>query len=129
MHGKLNSTYCMDCGYQGPRHGRLAGNRDCPLCEQDTLRPDIVLFGEAPRGIPQIEQMLNQCDLFVAIGTSGRVRPAADFVSIAKSCGARTILLNLETQDRTTNFDVCRLGRASEVVPLWVSEFYKQPPA
>ena len=46
MHGLLNSAFCMECGWQGPRHGRLEGNRECPACERDALRPDIVLFGD-----------------------------------------------------------------------------------
>ncbi|OYZ88734.1 MAG: NAD-dependent protein deacylase, partial [Sphingomonadales bacterium 17-56-6] len=55
MHGLLNSAFCAECGWQGPRHGRLEGNRECQACERDGLRPDIVLFGEAPRHMRQIE--------------------------------------------------------------------------
>lgn len=90
MHGFLNSAFCVECGWQGPRHGRLEGNRECPACECDALRPDIVLFVEARRYMRQIEAALEQCDLFIAIGTSGTVYPAAGYVEIAKASGAQT---------------------------------------
>lgn len=122
MHGDLNSAFCVDCGYQGPRHGRLEFNRECPLCSQETLRPDIVLFGEAPRCLPTIEAALEACHVFVAIGTSGNVLPAADFAAQAKSHGAETLLLNLEIPELPVQFSDFRMGPASRIVPQWVSE-------
>lgn len=71
MHGELNSAFCSDCGYQCSRFGPLDDNRECPSCEREMLRPDIVFFGETPRGLPKIDEALRACDLFVAIGTSG----------------------------------------------------------
>ena len=122
MHGELNSAYCMDCGHHGPRFGPLEGNRECPACERDMLRPDIVFFGEIPRGMPRIEQALQSCDLFAAIGTSGQVYPAAGFVRAAKSRGAQTVLLNLEAPEGGEDFDICRTGEATVVVPQWVAD-------
>ncbi len=122
MHGELNSAYCMDCGYHGPRFGPLEDNRECPACEHDMLRPDIVFFGEIPRGMPRIEKALQSCDLFAAIGTSGQVYPAAGFVRAAKSRGARTVLLNLEAPEGEEDFDICRTGVATVVVPQWVAD-------
>ncbi len=123
MHGELNSAHCCECGFQTPRHAPLETDRECPICIRDTLRPDIVLFGETPRGLPKIEDALQRCDIFVAIGTSGIVHPAAGFVEIAKSHGARTVLLNLEEhQDGGTNFDVCKTGEATKIVPIWTAE-------
>lgn len=125
IHGELNSAYCMDCGFHGPRFGAFDGNRECPSCEREMLRPDIVFFGEVPRRLPAIEEALRACDVFVAIGTSGQVFPAAGFVQIAKSQGAKTFLLNLEIPERACDFDVYLAGIATELVPQWISELTK----
>lgn len=122
MHGELNSAYCMDCGYQCSRRGPLEGNRECPSCERDMLRPDIVFFGEAPRSLSKIDVALKACAVFVAIGTSGQVYPAASLVQMAKSQGARTVLLNLELNEASFDFDLCRAGLATEVVSSWVRD-------
>lgn len=119
VHGELNSTFCVDCGYQGPRYGSLENNRECPSCQRDSLRPDIVFFGEAPRRLLKIEEALHSCDVFVAIGTSGQVYPAASFVHLAKLHGAKTVLLNFELHDEEVHFDLCTIGRATTVVPQW----------
>lgn len=123
MHGLLNSAFCIECGWQGPRHGRLEGNRECPACERDTLRPDIVLFGEAPRHLRQIEAALEKCDLFVAIGTSGTVYPAAGFVEIAKAHGAATIRFDVKPEHCRKLFDRCNIGAASTTVSAWIHKF------
>lgn len=123
MHGLLNSAFCIECGWQGPRQARLEGNRECPACERDALRPDIVLFGEAPRHLRKIEAALEQCDLFVAIGTSGTVYPAAGFVEIAKAHGAATIRFDVNLDGVSDHFGTCRLGAASQTVSAWVNEY------
>ena len=123
MHGHLNSAFCMECGWQGPRHGRLEGNRECPACERDALRPDIVLFGEAPRHLRQIEAALAKCDLFVAIGTSGTVYPAAGFVEVAKAQGAETHRFDINLNGASPHFRACHLGAASQTVSAWVNEY------
>jgi NAD-dependent deacetylase len=128
MHGLLNSAFCMECGWQGPRHGRLEGNRECPACERDALRPDIVLFGEAPRHLRQIEAALEKSDLFVAIGTSGTVYPAAGFVEIAKAKGAETHRFDIELPLGSERFDKCHLGNASRLLPKWVGELINETP-
>ena len=120
MHGLLNSAFCMECGWQGPRHGRLEGNRECPACERDALRPDIVLFGEAPRHLRQIEAALEQCDLFVAIGTSGTVYPAAGFVEIAKAHDAKTHRFDLNLYGQSDHFHTLHPGAAGKTVSEWV---------
>ncbi|CAN1549331.1 SIR2 NAD-dependent protein deacetylases, SIR2 family [Sphingomonadaceae bacterium] len=128
MHGLLNSAFCIECGWQGPRHGRLEGNRECPACERDALRPDIVLFGEAPRHLSKIEVALEKCDLFVAIGTSGTVYPAAGFVEIAKAKGAETHRFDIELLLGSERFDKCHLGNASRLLPKWVRELINETP-
>jgi NAD-dependent deacetylase len=86
------------------------------------LRPDIVWFGEMPYRMDEIFAALSRADLFVSIGTSGAVYPAAGFVQQAKSCGARTVELNLERSQGSLWFDETRLGPASELVPEWADE-------
>jgi NAD-dependent deacetylase len=120
MHGLLNSAFCMECGWHGPRYGRLEGNRECPACERDALRPDIVLFGEAPRHLRQIEAALEKCNLFVAIGTSGTVYPAAGFVEIAKAYGAETHQFDIQPPLGSERFDMWHVGSASQTIPEWV---------
>jgi NAD-dependent deacetylase len=126
MHGLLNSAFCMECGWQGPRHGRLEGNRECPACERDALRPDIVLFGEAPRYLRHIEAALEKCDLFVAMGTSGTVYPAAGFVEIAKAYGTETHRFGIEMAEGSNCFDTHHVGAASQTVGTWVDELIEE---
>jgi NAD-dependent deacetylase len=86
------------------------------------VRPDIVWFGEMPYEMERIDEALQGCDLFVSIGTSGAVYPAAGFVQTARYCGARTLELNLEPSVGSMFFDESRIGRAGELVPAWVDE-------
>jgi NAD-dependent deacetylase len=86
------------------------------------LRPDIVWFGEMPYRMDEIFRALAQADLFVSIGTSGAVYPAAGFVQQAREYGARALELNLETSQGSHWFTESRLGPASELVPEWVGE-------
>jgi NAD-dependent deacetylase len=70
----------------------------------------------------RIDEALRRCHLFVSIGTSGAVYPAAGFVQTARYCGARTIEMNLEPSLGSYMFDESHTGPASELVPLWVDE-------
>ena len=87
-----------------------------------TLRPDIVWFGEMPYEMDRIDRALMDADLFVSIGTSGAVYPAAGFVQTARYVGARTLEMNLEPSLGTYLFDESRTGQAGELVPAWVEE-------
>ena len=86
------------------------------------VRPDIVWFGEMPYEMEAIEAALMECDLFVSIGTSGAVYPAAGFVQTACYCGAKTLEINLDPSQGSLFFDERRYGLASEEVPRWVEE-------
>ena len=86
------------------------------------MRPDIVWFGEMPYAMERIDRSLAAADLFVSIGTSGAVYPAAGFVQTARHCGARTLELNLEPSLGSYLFDESRIGKAGELVPAWVDE-------
>ena len=89
-------------------------------------RPDVVWFGEIPYGMEKITEALSKADLFVSIGTSGEVYPAANFVAEADHFGAHTIELNLEPSTGASLFAECHFGPASKVVPDWVQDELKR---
>ncbi|WP_375270925.1 NAD-dependent deacylase [Sphingomonas sp.] len=120
MHGELRSALCALCGIRHEWTGALPPAAPCPDCGEDALRPDIVFFGEMPYQMDRIEVAIAQCDLFVSIGTSGAVYPAAGFVQLAAHHGARTLELNLERSAGSDWFDETRLGPAGVLVPAWV---------
>ena len=150
MHGELLRGWCLACderfGWKGPMSlqsvrpepveglslvgqeekeqsfdkFRTSGNL-CSACgATGMIRPDIVWFGEMPYEMERIEAALRECDLFVSIGTSGAVYPAAGFVQTAKYVGARTLEINLEPSQGSMFFDEQRFGLASVEVPGWV---------
>lgn len=122
MHGELQSALCAACNTRVLWIGALPPGSVCGDCGAPELRPDIVFFGEVPYDMERIEQALRAADLFVSIGTSGAVYPAAGFVQGARHAGARTLELNLERSAGSAYFHETRLGPAGVVVPEWVAE-------
>ncbi|WP_254602145.1 NAD-dependent deacylase [Sphingomonas bacterium] len=123
IHGELLSALCRKCGGRARFAGAMLGDATCAACgAADALRPDIVFFGEMPYEMEAIDAALARADLFVSIGTSGAVYPAAGFVRIARAAGAETLELNLEASAGSALFDEGRFGLASEVVPAWVDQ-------
>ena len=123
MHGELNSGWCLACDARFPWSGPMGELANCPSCQAlGRVRPDIVWFGEMPYEMERIEGALQSADLFVSIGTSGAVYPAAGFVQTAKYCGAHCIEMNLDPSQGSIFFDDSRLGRAKDLVPAWVDE-------
>lgn len=122
MHGELFAAWCTACDGRFPWDGELHGSPPCPACGSASLRPDIVWFGEMPYDMDVIEKALARADLFVSVGTSGAVHPAAGFVQLAHEYGARTLELNLERSQVSHLFDESRLGPAGDLVPAWVGE-------
>ena len=122
MHGTHLNAWCTSCDARSPWRDALAHRPPCPACGQVSLRPDVVWFGEMPYDMDRIYGALRQADLFVSIGTSGAVYPAAGFVRDARDLGARTLELNLERSQGSAWFDESRLGPATELVPAWVAE-------
>lgn len=122
MHGELKRALCTGCGAAPPWGGPLSGAPACPRCGEARLRPDIVWFGEMPYHMPDIGRAIDACDLFVSIGTSGAVYPAAGFVGQARAAGARTLELNLDPSAGTPLFDEARHGPAGLMVPAFVDE-------
>ena len=123
LHGELLRARCTGCGAGRPWREDLGVRTVCPGCgAAGGMRPDVVWFGEMPLGLDEAEEAITASDLFVAIGTSGSVYPAAGFVEIARAAGVRTAEINLEPSDNAWAFDERRYGRAGEVVPEWVGE-------
>jgi NAD-dependent deacetylase len=122
MHGEHLSAWCTACDARTRWTGTLIDRPPCPACGSPALRPDIVWFGEIPYRMDDIQTALADADLFVSIGTSGAVYPAAGFVRLARELGAQTLELNLERSKGSAWFDETRLGPASEVVTAWVDE-------
>jgi NAD-dependent deacetylase len=122
MHGELLSALCLACGAANRFTGRLIDHPPCPACGRagGSLRPDIVWFGEMPYHMDRITAAIAACDLFVSIGTSGAVYPAAGFVQWAREAGARTLEINLEPSAGTPMFDEARHVPAGTLVPAWV---------
>ncbi|HZH52201.1 MAG TPA: NAD-dependent deacylase [Microvirga sp.] len=128
MHGELLKARCLACDAVTPWHEDLGTDAACPSCGRaGGLRPHVVWFGEMPLLMDTIYDALLAADLFVAIGTSGSVYPAAGFVSEARAAGIRTCEINLEPSDNALLFDEARSGPATEAVPAWVDEMLRIP--
>ncbi|WP_313472523.1 NAD-dependent deacylase [Brevundimonas sp.] len=117
MHGELLKARCTASGVVCDWTVDLEARHASPHHPQGTLRPHIVWFGEMPLAMDRIEAALDACDLFVSIGTSGAVYPAAGFVQTARMAGARTVEINLEPTQGARLFDEGVYGPATEAVP------------
>jgi NAD-dependent deacetylase len=123
MHGELTKGWCLACNERQPWSGDMGEAAECALCgDRGRVRPDIVWFGEMPYEMNRIEDALRSADLFVSIGTSGAVYPAAGFVQTARYCGASTLEMNLDPSLGSTFFDESRIGPAGKLVPEWVDQ-------
>ncbi len=123
MHGELAKTRCNDCEHLIEGIGDIETAMTCPACDASgTLRPHVVWFGEMPLEMDAIGAALGQCGLFVSIGTSGNVYPAAGFVQEARQHGAYAVELNLEESLGAGLFQEGRYGPATEIVPAFVDE-------
>lgn len=122
MHGEVARALCAACGHRWPAPREMHPADPCPGCAAPATRPDIVWFGEYPYHMEDIWQALRAADLFVSIGTSGNVYPAAAFVQDAARAGADTLELNLEPSALASDFAQTRHGPATRLVPEWVAE-------
>lgn len=123
MHGELFQARCLSCGAIHPWREDLSTLDLCPGCGRaEALRPNVVWFGEIPFGLDRIEAELEAADLFVAIGTSGAVYPAAGYVETARRLGIRRVEITLEPSDTAPAFDERRYGPATAEVPRFVAE-------
>lgn len=122
MHGELLKARCVQSGEVFEIRSEFDGNSRCQCCAQSqAIRPHIVWFGEIPLFMNEIEYALTRCDLFISLGTSGNVYPAAGFVAYAKSVGARTVEVNLEPSSTNEQFDEHYYGPATQVLPRFLN--------
>ncbi|MGH1418417.1 MAG: NAD-dependent deacylase [Hyphomicrobiaceae bacterium] len=121
MHGELQKVFCITCDARQVWTTDLTLETDCPNCKtRGKMRPDVVWFGEMPYRMDEIIASLMQADLFLSIGTSGNVYPAAGFAEGAREAGARTVELNLEPSEGASTFHEAVHGPATEVIPAYV---------
>lgn len=127
MHGELGKVRCMACGAITDSDKDLSPETLCPCGARGELRPHVVWFGEMPFFMNEIHDALDRCGLFISIGTSGMVYPAAGFVQHVRMRrrGARTVELNLEPSDGHTLFHERHYGPATEIVPAYVDRILK----
>jgi NAD-dependent deacetylase len=124
MHGELRKVKCLKSGKSISWTEELDGTHLCECCtDPSPMRPDIVWFGEMPYQMDEIMRHLSDCDLFISIGTSGHVYPAAGFVQMAKiEAGAECVELNLDESMQSSVFDESIRGRAAEIVPQYIEK-------
>ncbi|MEL6641624.1 MAG: NAD-dependent deacylase [Pseudomonadota bacterium] len=124
MHGELMQALCARCDHRWPAPANMQTTDVCPACGAPATRPDVVWFGEVPYHMDTIMLAVSECDLFVAIGTSGDVYPAAGLVDMANQAGADTLEINLAPSSRANAFADRRIGTATETVPAWVDSLF-----
>jgi NAD-dependent deacetylase len=126
MHGELARVLCAACGESVHWTADLSTETVCAACsKKGAMRPDVVWFGEMPREMDRIDAALLACDLFISIGTSGSVYPAAGFVAEARAAGAHTVELNLEPSDGASLFAEAHYGPATKIVPRFVDRLLR----
>ncbi|MBP5534857.1 MAG: NAD-dependent deacylase [Alphaproteobacteria bacterium] len=127
IHGRIDECICMNCGHVLKTLEDVKSDEICPRCKaMGMLKPNIVFFGEMPQYMDEVDNMLAECDMFIAIGTSGVVYPAAGFVRLAKFHGAKTYLFNLEPCNNSLAFDKEILGKASETFPKFAEQLINE---
>lgn len=123
IHGQINQAVCMNCGKVMESWGDVTSETVCSGCGvMGMMKPNIVFFGENLLYMDKVEELLRKADLFVSVGTSGVVFPAASFVQTAKYYGADTIEFNLEQTSNNFYFDKHVMGKAGETLPKFVDE-------
>lgn len=117
MHGRLNTLLCEACGGRIDFFEDSSTETICPVCGRNTMRPDIVWFGEMPYQMEECEEALADCDLFMAVGTSGVVYPAAGFVGAVRRRNVPRIEFNLEPSAVGSAFSHGYYGKAGITLP------------
>ena len=126
IHGQINQAVCLNCGHILQTFGNVGINTICSNCNEiGRMKPNIVFFGENLLCMDKVEELLKTCDLFLSIGTSGVVFPAASFVQTAKYYGADTYEFNLENTSNNFFFDKHIIGPAGTTLPAFVDELLK----
>ncbi len=127
IHGQINQAVCLNCGQVLETWGDVNTMTVCNNCHvAGMMKPNIVFFGESLLKMTETERLLRSCDLFISVGTSGVVYPAAGFVQTAKYFGAKTVEFNLEQTSNNYLFDRHIYGKCGETIPLFVEELLTQ---
>ena len=123
MHGELFKSRCDICTRKPFRDTNTYDPpAELPRCDcGGRIRPHICWFGEVPFELDRIFGALDECTLFMAVGTSGVVEPAASFVAHVAG-RARTIYVGPEEPANASSFTECHLGRAGQILPRLFSE-------
>jgi len=124
MHGEILKANCVNCHSVSMWKDDMTVKSICPNChEAGKLRVDVVWFGEVPMRMDEIHTALEQCDLFISIGTSGNVYPAAGFVDVvSQNQNAKTVELNIEPSQNAAQFSAGHYGKATVVVPEFINQ-------
>lgn len=123
IHGQINQIVCLNCGHVFETWSDVHAHDVCPNCNiMGLLKPNIVFFGENLLYMDKVDSLLNRCDLFISVGTSGIVYPAAGFVQIAYLRGAKTIEFNLEQTSNNYMFSEHIIGPAGTKLPEFVDK-------
>ena len=129
MHGRLRTLRCEISLKNEERMDEIDLENEflyCNCCTKpNRVRPDIVWFGETPMYMEEIYEAVENCDYFIVIGSSGHVYPAAGLVTVARSCNAKTILINYDSPANAFAFDEIYLGKAGEILPDLVNKWLK----
>ena len=126
IHGQINQAVCLNCGQILETSGDVDTETVCPHCGiGGMMKPNIVFFGENLLYMDKVDELLRRCDLFLSVGTSGVVFPAAAFVQTAKYYGAATYEFNLEATSNNFYFDQHIMGPAGTTLPAFVDEMIK----
>lgn len=126
IHGQINQAVCLNCGQVMETWGDVETETTCPNCQvSGMMKPNIVFFGENLLAMDKVEQLLSRCDLFLSVGTSGVVYPAAAFVQIVKQHGAETWEFTLEPTSNNYYFDHHIYGPAGQTIPPFVDSLIK----
>jgi NAD-dependent deacetylase len=121
MHGELLRSRCASCDHEFASSADFSTADKCPACGRTgRLRPAVVWFGEMPLFMDEISAALDRCDLFLAIGTSGQVYPAAGFVQIARKAGAMTVEINSDETETSSQFKETLRGPASQMTAAFL---------
>ena len=126
IHGQINQAVCLNCEHILETFGDVDTETSCPNCGvAGMMKPNIVFFGENLLCMDKVDDLLRHCDMFLSIGTSGVVFPAAAFVQTAKYYGAATFEFNLEPTSNNFYFDKHIFGPAGTTLPAFVDEMIK----
>lgn len=126
IHGQINQAVCLNCGHILETWGDVDTQTVCANCGVvGMMKPNIVFFGESLLCMNEVERLLNECDLFISVGTSGVVYPAAGFVKVAKVHGAHTMEFNLENTSNNYLFDDHIHGKSGQTLPVLVKQLLK----